>query len=158
HMGHDLGVGCRAHAAVTLWLPGYPEQALAHHHKALELAHKLSHPYSLAFAQMWAAFVYQLCLGVPAVHEHAEAAVALATEQGFPLYMAWGTCLRGWVLALQGQGEAGMAQVRQGIAAFRATAATLHVPYLCTVLADVAAQLGHTVDGLQALVEAQTLA
>ena len=28
-----------------------------------------------------------------------------------------GTSLRGWALAMQGQGEAGLAQVRQGIAA-----------------------------------------
>src|SRR5262249_56403082 len=64
---------------------------------------------------------------------------------------------RGWVLAMQGQGEEGLAQVRQGIAAWRATGAALLVPYLCTVLADVSAHLGHTEDGLQALAEAHTL-
>ena len=58
---------------------------------------------------------------------------------------------------MQGQGEEGMAQVRQGIAALRATGAALHVPYFCTVLADVSAHLGHTEDGLQALAEAHTL-
>ena len=50
-----------------------------------------------------------------------------------------------------------MAQVRQGIAALRATGAALLVPYFCTLLADVAAHLGHTEDGLQALAEAHTL-
>jgi predicted ATPase len=58
---------------------------------------------------------------------------------------------------MQGQGETGMAQVRQGIAALRATGAALLVSYFCTVLADVAAHLGHTGDGLQALAEAHTL-
>jgi predicted ATPase len=58
---------------------------------------------------------------------------------------------------MQGQGEAGMAQVRQGITAWRATGAVLYVPYYCTVLADVAAQLGHPEDSLQALAEAHTL-
>ena len=52
------------------------------------------------------------------MHEQAEAAVALATEQGFPLWLAGGTILRGWALAMQGQGEEGMAQIRQGIAAY----------------------------------------
>ena len=65
--------------------------------------------------------------------------------------------MRGWALAMQGQGEAGLGQVRQGIAAWRATGAALLVPYLCTVLADVAAHLGHLDDGLQALAEAHTL-
>ena len=51
----------------------------------------------------------------------------------------------------------GLAQVRQGIAAWRATGAALHVPYLCTVLAEVCDHLGHPEDGLQALAEAHTL-
>ena len=156
-MGHDPGVGCRAYAALTLWLLGYPAQALARLHEALALAHELSHPYSLAFAWCMAAFVYQFRRDVPAVHEQAEAAVALSTEQGFPLWAARGTSLRGWALAMQGQGEAGMAQVRQGIAAWRATGAALCVPYFCTLLAEVSDHLGHMEDGLQALAEAHTL-
>ena len=156
-MGHDPGVACHAYAAQTLWLLGYPEQALARLHEALALAHELSHPYSLAYAQCWATYVYQFRRDVPAVHEHAEAAVTLSTAQGFPQYVAMGTSLRGWALAMQGQGETGMAQVRQGIVALRTTGAALHVPYLCTVLADVSAHLGHTADGLQALAEAHTL-
>jgi predicted ATPase len=58
---------------------------------------------------------------------------------------------------MQGQGEAGLTQVRQGIAAYRATGAALFIPYLCTVLAEVADSLGHPEDGLQALAEAHTL-
>jgi class 3 adenylate cyclase/predicted ATPase len=156
-IGQDLGVACRANAAMALWLLGYPEQALACLHEALALAHALSHPYSLAYAQCWAAFVSQFRRDVPAVHEHAEAAVALSTEQGFPLWAAQGTSLRGWALAVQGRSEAGMVQVRQGITAWRATGAALSIPYLYTVLADVAAHLGHTATGLQALAEAYTL-
>ena len=156
-MGQDPGVGCRVYAARTLWLLGYPAQALARIHEALALAHALSHPYSLALVRCWAAYVSQWRRDVPAVHEHAEAAVALSTEQGFPLWVAQGTSLRGWALAMQGQGEEGMAQVRQGIAAWRATGAALLVPYFCTLLAEVSAHLGHIEDGLQALAEAHTL-
>jgi predicted ATPase len=156
-MGHDPGVGCRAHAARTLWLLGYPDQALAHLHGALALAHELSHPYSLAYARSMAAVVSQFRRDVPAAHEQAGACVELATAQGFPQWAALGTSVRGWALALQGQGEAGMAQVRQGIAAWQATGAALTVPYVCTVLADVSAHLGHIEDGLQALAEAHTL-
>jgi class 3 adenylate cyclase/predicted ATPase len=156
-MGLDPGVGCRLYAALTLWALGYPEQALARVHEALALAHALAHPYSLAAARCWAAFVYQHRRDVPAVHEHAEATVILSTAQGFPLWTALGTSMRGWALAIQGQGEGGLAQLRQGIAAYRATGITLGVPYWYTVLADVSDRLGHTEDGLQALAEAHTL-
>ena len=156
-IGQDPGVACRAYTAMTLWLLGYPEQALARLHDALALAHALSHPYSLAFAQSMAAWVSQLRRDVPAVHEHAEACITLATAQGFPLWAASGTILRGWSLAMQAQDKEGMAQLRQGIAARRADQGALHIPYYCTLLADVCAYLGHTEDGLQALVEAHTL-
>jgi hypothetical protein len=39
-----------------------------------------------------------------------------------------------------------MAQVCQGIAAFRATGAVLYVPYLCTMLAEICDYLDHTED------------
>jgi predicted ATPase len=157
HMGLDPGVACRAYAAGTLWVLGYPEQALARLHEALALAHELSHPYSLAWAWGLVAVVSQCHRDVLAVHEHAEAAVALATEQGSPHWAAQGTSLRGWALAMQGQGEEGLAQVRQGIAALRATGAALTVPYLYTLLAEVSHHLGHPQDGLQALAEAHSL-
>jgi predicted ATPase len=157
-IGPDLGVGCRVYTAVTLWLLGYPAQALTHLHEALVLAHALAHPYSLAFARICAAWVYALRRDVPAVHEQAEAVIALSTEQGFPyIWAAQGTSFRGWALAMQGQGEEGLAQVRQGIAAWRATGAVLRVPYFCAALAEVYDHLGHTADGLQILTEAQTL-
>jgi predicted ATPase len=50
-----------------------------------------------------------------------------------------------------------MAQVRQGITALRATGQALAVPFLFTLLADVADHLGRTADGLQALAEAHAL-
>jgi predicted ATPase len=156
-MGGDPGVGCRAVAAMALWLLGYPEQALAHIHDALALAHELSHPFSLAWARCLAAYVYQFRWDMSVVREQAEATVALATEQGFPLWVAWGTSLRGWALAMQGQGEAGMVQVRRGIAACRTAGAAVFIPYFCTLLAEVCALLGHTEDGLQALAGAHTL-
>jgi adenylate cyclase len=156
-MGQDPGIVCRAFAAWLLWLLGYPEQALVRLHDALVLAHELSHPYSLAFARCQAAMVSQCCRDVPAVHEHAEAAITLSTAQGFPVWTAVGTILRKWALAMQGQGEEGIAQRRQEIAAIRATGVSVFVPYFCTRLADVCDHLGHPEDGLQALTEAHTL-
>src|SRR5262249_48194275 len=78
-LGPGPGVACHLFAARTLWVLGYPAQALARLHEALALAHAPAHPFSLAFARVHAAYVSQLRRDVPAVHEHAEAAVALAT-------------------------------------------------------------------------------
>ena len=156
-MGQDPGVACRIYAAMTLSLLGYPEQALTRLHEALVLAQELSHPFSLAWARGWTAMVYQLRRDVPAVQAQAAAAVALATEQGSAFRMAQGTSMCGWALAMQGQGEEALAQIHQGIAAWRASGAAFHIPYLYTLLAEVCDHLGHTEDGLQALAEAHAL-
>jgi predicted ATPase len=58
---------------------------------------------------------------------------------------------------MQGQGEAGLAQIHQGMAAWRVTGAALFVPFFCTMLAEGFAHMGHTADGLRALTEAHTL-
>src|SRR5690349_7399981 len=82
-MGYDPGVACRIGAATTLWLLGYPAQALVHIRHALTLAHELAHPYTLAIAWWWAALLAPFRRDVPAVYEQAEACIALTTAQGF---------------------------------------------------------------------------
>jgi predicted ATPase len=58
---------------------------------------------------------------------------------------------------MQGQREEGLAQIRQGIAAWRATGAALAVSVFYVWLAEVYDRLGHPDDGLQTLAEAHTL-
>ena len=89
--------------------------------------------------------------------EQAAATITLATEQGFVQWVARGTVLHGWALALQGQGEAGIAAIRQGLAADLATGATLWQPYFLGLLAEAYGAGGHPDAGLHALAEARPL-
>jgi predicted ATPase len=91
-----------------------------------------------------------------AVKEQAEALVTLSTEQGCALNAAQGTILRGWALAEQGQSAEGIAQMRQGIAGWRATGAELSVPYWSALLAEAYGQAGQAEAGLRVLAEALT--
>ena len=93
--GQDPGVVCRAYAGVTLWWLGYPDQALQQSHEALTLARELAHPFSLAYALFFAALLHQLRREWHLTHERAEAAIALAAEQGFALWVALGTISAG---------------------------------------------------------------
>lgn len=99
---------------MTLWLLGYPDQALQRSQHALALAEKLSHPYSLAFALYYSAWVHQQRGERQAVQERTEAAIKLATEQGFTRWVLQGAVLQGWLLAQEGKVEEGIAQMRQG--------------------------------------------
>jgi tetratricopeptide (TPR) repeat protein len=88
--GQDYGVTCRIYAAWTLWVLGYPDQGLTRSQEALALAQQVAHPFSLQIALSVAAMFYQSRREVQAVHEHAEAATRLATDQGFPVWRAQG--------------------------------------------------------------------
>ena len=134
--GHDPGVCCLCHAALSLWILGYPDQALQRIREALILAQALAHPPSLAPALDFATMLHQARREQHAAHERAEALMALATEQGFAQHVAQATILRGWARAAQGQGAAGTAQMRQGLAAHQATGSEQHRPYYLALLAE----------------------
>jgi predicted ATPase len=152
--GYDSGVHCLSFGAWALWYLGYPDQALRRIHDALTLAQELSHPFSLAFALAFAAWLHQLRQEAQAVQEQAVAIIALSTDQGFLFWVAWGTILRGWALAEQGQSVEGIAQMRQGIAAWRATGAELQRPYYLALLAEAHGKAGQADEGLRVLAEA----
>jgi predicted ATPase len=155
--GQDPGMSCCLYAAVALWVLGYPDQALARSHEALTIAQERSHPYSVSMALGWAALLRQCRREVHATHERAEATMTLCTEQGFALLLAWGTILRGWARAEQEAGEAGMAQIAQGLAAYRTTGTEFFRPYFLALLAETEGKVGRAEEGHRVLAEALTL-
>jgi predicted ATPase len=110
--GEDAGVVCRSHAAWTLWYLGSPDQGRARNEEALTLAQHIVHPHSLGYALTAAALFHQLRREVCCTQEHAEAAMSLSKELGFPQWIAISSILRGWALAHQGQTQEGIAQIQ----------------------------------------------
>jgi predicted ATPase/class 3 adenylate cyclase len=155
--GEDPGVFSLSFAAWTLGLLGYPDQALKRSHEALTLARELSHPFSLALALGFAATLCQSRREVQAAQEQTEALIALSREQGFLLWLAAGTVLRGWALAEQGRPEEGIVQIRQGEAAYQATGAQIWRPSFLALLAEAYGKVGQTEEGLRVLTEALAL-
>ena len=78
----------------------------------------------------------------------------LATEQGFPLYLAQERSRQGWELAVQGQIEEGISQIRQGLDACRAMGTELWRPYFLALPAEAYGKVGQTEEGLSVLAEA----
>jgi predicted ATPase len=152
--GQDPAVAALSHAALALWCLGYPDQALQTIHEALTQAREPAHPFTLAYALCFAGELHQLRREVQAAQERAEAEIALCTEQGFALYLARTTILRGWALAKQGQWEEGMGQMHQGLSAYRGTEAEQIRPYCLGLLAETYRDAGQTEEGLAVLAEA----
>ena len=161
HVGQDLGLMALGDAAKTLWYRGYPDQALERVRHALSLAQALSHPLSLAEALGHVAHVHLFRREGQEAQAQAEALLTLAHEHGFARWLGFGTSLQGWALVeravlsgAQEQREAGLVQLREGLAAVRATEAELWVPLFLGALAQGYAQGGQAEEGLKVIAEA----
>jgi predicted ATPase len=155
--GQDSGVLCCIFAAWALWSLGYPEQGLAQNQEAVTLAQQSAHPFSLGFALCWAAGFHQFRREVRLTQERAEAAMGLALDQGFPLWVAYSSILHAWALAHEGQAEEGIHQLHHGMMSWRATGAEIFRPYWLALLAEVYGTMEHPEAGLTVLAEALTL-
>jgi predicted ATPase len=153
--GDDPGVCCLCHRAHALWGLGYPDKALKSSLDALTLARGLCHPLSMALALIFATILLQLRRESKAAEELRGKAINLSTEHGFPYFLAWGMILRGWALTEQGQRD-GIAVIREGLGAYRATGAGSFRPYHLAVLAGGYKSAGQADDALAAVAEALT--
>jgi len=152
--GHDAGVLCLSWLSLTLWVLGYPDQALKRSHDALSLARELAHLPSLAIGLQFASMFHQFRREGQATQERAEAAILLSTEQGMPQPLATGTILRAWALAKQGRAGEGLGQIHQGLAAYRATGAVWNQSNFLAMLAETYGDMEQREEGLTALDEA----
>jgi len=153
-IGHDPGVNCLSYIAHTLWTLGYPDQALKKGDEAVALAQALSHSLSLAFAEGLVGYLHQYRREARAAQETAERLTDLSVEHGFPHWLAQATVTRGWAMAKQGHNQEGIAQIREGLAAFRAIGDGVLLPHALCLLAEACGEAGRLDDGLSALTEA----
>ena len=118
-LGNDPRVSCLTTSAFALWLLGYPDGALERANASLELARRLDHPYTTAYAQFHSSLLH-LWRGEPeTVIDRAELLLELADEYDFRIWSAIGSCLLGTAQASLGQAESGLARIREGMASYQ---------------------------------------
>jgi predicted ATPase len=154
--GYDPGIACLNFAAHALWYLGFPDQALQRSREAVSLGRKFCHPFSLAHALIFAAWLHQYRRESAPAQELATEALTLCREQDIGFFIAHATILLGWVLLERGQGQQGIAQIREGLNAYRATGAELERPHWLALLADAFGSVGQAEEGLAVLDEALT--
>jgi hypothetical protein len=76
------------------------------------------------------------------------------TEWGFPFQQMLGTVRGGWALAVRGQEEEGLEQLRQGLTVLRATWGEYNLSLYLALLAEIHGKLRQEEEGLAALAEA----
>ena len=125
---------------------------------AIDLAHRLVHPFSLAVAHSYAAMLHQFRREPKEVRARADAVRLICTEHGFSYYRAWAAIMNGWAVAEEGDAEDGIARVRVGVRDLRATGAELRLPHYFGILADIYRRAQRLDDAAVALAEARAVA
>ena len=140
--GHDPGACARYVGALTHWLLGFPDQALALSSESLIFSERLAHPFSLVDASLFNAMLH-LDRGAPeSALQRLEAAQALVAEQRLAFNLE-PRFLRGAALSAQGALEEAVTCPREGLAS--GLGAKRLRTYGITRLADALAHQGeHT--------------
>ena len=161
HAPAQLGVDARmalpTYIALTLWVQGFPEQALQRSTQAMTRAQELAHPFNSVMGLELAALFHVLRREAQSTQERAEATVTLSTELGLPFYVAWSSLHQGWAVGERGAPEEGSALYREGLSLYQASGTTGWMPFYLGLLAQLYGQAGRAEEGLSVLAEARKL-
>ncbi len=150
-VGHDRGITAHSWAAMCHLYLGYPDRAFAVREKALALAKRLGHPFSLGLA-LYVDGVDHFERGeVDRARERAQEVVALSEQLRFPTWLALGKATQGWARAQSGEGEAGIAEIQQALVDLNQVDTRVTLPWLDFWHSDSLRKVGRHRDALDEL-------
>ncbi len=154
YMGHDPAVCAHACGAQAVWALGLPDRAERHGTDALELARRLGHTPTLAFALWYVSGAHTARGDAAAVLSAAEELLPLSREQKLVQTEAGAQLLGGWALAVSGQAREGLEQMRAGFDIWTPTGMRTWLQMFTTLYGDGLLRAERYVEGLEALDQA----
>jgi len=155
--GQDPAVAAECYRSYTLWALGCPDQALDAHARASQRAAQRDHIFTtgwvLAFGFMLRMFRREPRQALSA----AEATLAFSTEHGHPFWTAAAMVVRGWARARMAQGadatefDAGLSQLREGLALYEMTGSQVVQTLWYALLAELELDAGRLPEARAAL-------
>ncbi len=155
-VGLDARAASLVRRAWALWLLGYAEAALADANDALTDARRIGEAANLLFVLPHALLIHILCGNYAAANAAADELVALADEKGAWFWKSCGTSMQGCLFALTGKASDAVHMITSGIAAWRATGATIWLPVYLSYLARAYADCSKVDDARRCIAEAMT--
>jgi tetratricopeptide (TPR) repeat protein len=132
-------------------LAGRTETAARGLDAAISHARDLAHPFTLAVTLVSAAGVLDVSRDAGAARERASEAAAIAREHNFGLMRAWASTYEGRALFDLGDRDRGLAMMREGMAAGRATGSSLFQSFQLALLAEAQLRNGLHDESAQSL-------
>ena len=146
-----------AHAALTLVLLGYAEQALERSQQAITLAHEMSQPFSVAFTLGMNAIFHHVRREPTVAQSHVEALLALSEAHGFTTFMMTGSIFQRLLQVTRKQAAKCLAQIHKDLYARRAAGIEALFLVFLLQLAEGYGKVGRATVGLTVLAEAHTI-
>lgn len=156
--GEDTGVLIQSQLSWALWFLGYPEQARRRADAAVAAARRLEQPFTLVFSLYYRCVLLQYRRDHAVLLTAADTVLELATEQGFSLFGAMATMLKGGALAALGDVPRGLAMFEEGWRAFSATGAGIAGPSWRSLWAELLSAAGRLDEASALLDEALAVA
>ena len=122
--------------ARLLVMMGYIDLAMERAVESVELANRLAHPHSLAYATFWVGWILEACGEQTAACQQLESAMEMSRRQGLPPLLEWGRVVRGSALARLGRRTEGIDEMRKSLKRQTAMGSQLERAYCLTLLAE----------------------
>jgi class 3 adenylate cyclase/predicted ATPase len=142
--GTDVGALASAYLATASWLLGDVAQGRELIDLAVARAIQSQHATTKAFICTWAAQLEAVRGDAEAIRSTSDAMVELCRNYGLKLYLSWGKTYRGWARARLGDREAGVKELREGLASLADQGSKVHVPFYQGLLAEIEAEMGES--------------
>jgi tetratricopeptide (TPR) repeat protein len=152
--GGDPGVATLSHVAWIEFLMGNFEEARKGAEGAILVAGEMGHPYSINFALMFAANLYQAMQDVTTAEQYIGLAMSVSVEQEFTLFTAVGKIIHGWTLVQRKKVQKGIDEILNGLELYNSTGSLTSMPYYLSLLAEGYRDAGQFDVGMRTLDDA----
>lgn len=144
--GQDPGVAARVYLMQLRAFRLQAVEAAACASECLELATRLRHPHSLAWAMAGGAMVRLLLGDVDGTLANGPRTIEYCMQQQHPFWLSAMKMMTGWALTQKGQIADGVKMVREGFALYEMLGTNLISPVFCALLADCCSIAGDPVE------------
>jgi predicted ATPase len=152
--GHDPGVAHGVYQAWTQWMLGFADQSASCVDDMIELAERLEHPLTMAYALCFAALMRNHRGDHAIARDLAEEALVITTENRFALWSAWARMQQGWGIAGLGDFARGIPLMREGLEGWKNTGARVGFTFFPVTLAEMCINAGRLEDAATLLDDA----
>jgi predicted ATPase len=140
--GQDAGVSILAYRAMSLWMLGYPEAALADAGRMLSDARAIGQAGTLMYALIHASRIYLFCGDFATGKATIDECIALAEEKNAVFWKAGAIRLKGRLLVAIGEASQAVHAMTSATTGWRSSGSTAYAPSAFSYLSNAYAVLG----------------